>query len=74
MTLDEFEALKKCATGERRVRRPPELDLVIPCRTSPKIWASMVSMRQYNHAPLLCFLMLAIRFLVLATAGSAEGR
>ena len=33
-----------------------------------------ISTRQHDYTPLLRFLMLAIRFLMLATAGSAEGR
>ena len=71
MMPDEFEALKMWTAEERRCA--PSWTFP-PLRASPKTWASSVSMRPYDHAPLLRFLMPAIRFLMLATAGSAEGR
>jgi hypothetical protein len=71
MMPDEFEALKMWAAEEGEVR--PELDLPTLAGTSKDLNFKR-SMRQYYHAPLLRFLMLAIRFLMLATAGSAEGR
>ena len=59
--------------GGTEVCRPPSWTLP-PLQATSEDLTSMGLARQYDHAPLLRFLMLAIRFLILATAGFAEGR
>ena len=68
MTLDQFEARKMCAAEERRCVAPPASWTFPPLQgISKDLGFEMVSMRQYDHAPLL-------RFLMLVTVGSDEGR
>lgn len=67
MALDEFEALKMCATEERRCVAPATWTFPPLQGISKDLGFEMVSMRQYDHAPLL-------RFLILVTTGFAEGR
>jgi hypothetical protein len=57
---------KDVRCGGRVVRRPRELDVSVLAGHSKDLGFETVSTRQQDHAPLL-------RFLMLVTAGSAEG-
>ena len=64
MTLDEFEALKMCAAEELWWAAPASWTFP-PLQSNLRIWASRDE--EHDYAPLL-------RFLMLVTAGSPEGR